>query len=457
MLHFAEVIHHLNSVVWGLGTQLFLVGTGAFLTVRTGFRSWRYLGRAMGQIFAPAARKKTAGGVSPLGSLMTALAATLGTGNLAGVSTALVCGGPGALVWMEIAALFGISTAFAECMLSSRYRVRGADGQARGGPMYVMQTAIRPRWLGASLAAVFAAFTVLASFGVGGMTQSAAIADALEPFCGAPRTVIAAAVALLTLAVISGGIHRIAALSSAAVPFMSALYLAGSLWVIFRNAAALPDCLWLMLRSAFSPSAITGGGLGITVSALTAARYGIARGCYSNEAGMGSAAISAAAADGVHPVQQGYISMTAPVIDTIILCTVTGLAVCVSGVLGTVDSSGVLISGAQLTMLAFRSQLGNWGALLVCGCMVLFGFSTIPGWEYIGEQALVFLAGRTAVPLYRGLFVLFVFLGSVWNTELLWDLSDICNALMCFPNLICLLLLSGTVAREIKSHPPERG
>ena len=454
---FPEIVSRINAMVWGLGTQLLLVGSGAFLTIRTGFRPWRYLGRAMVSIFSPGSREKTAGGVSPLASLMTALAATLGTGNLAGVSTALVCGGPGALVWMEISALFGISTAFAECMLSSRYRVRGSNGQVRGGPMYVMRTALRPRQLGAALAAAFAAFTVLASFGVGGMTQSAAIADALELVCRAPRKGVGTVVALLTLVVISGGIRRISALSTAAVPFMSVLYLAGSLWVIFRNAGALPECFLLMLRSAFTPTAAAGGAAGITVSAFTAARYGIARGCYSNEAGMGSAAISAAAADGVHPVQQGYIAMTAPVIDTIILCTVTGLVVCVSGVLGTTDSTGALVSGAQLTILAFRRQLGEAGALLVCSCLVLFGFSTIPGWEYMGEQALVFLAGSKAVPPYRAAFVLFVFLGCVWNTELLWHLSDICNALMCFPNLICLLLLSGTVAREIRSHPPETG
>lgn len=450
-----EIVSQINAMVWGLGTQLFLVGTGAYLTVRTGFRPWRYLGRAMRSIFAPGSRKKTAGGVSPLASLMTALAATLGTGNLAGVSTALVCGGPGALVWMEISALFGISTAFAESMLASRYRVRGSDGQVRGGPMYVMRAALRPRRLGAFLAATFSAFTVLASFGVGGMTQSAAITDALELMCGTPRKGVAAVLSLLVLAVISGGIRRISALSSAAVPVMSVLFLAGSLWVILRNLGTLPENLLLMLRAAFTPTAMLGGAAGTTISAFTAARYGIARGCYSNEAGMGSAAISAAAADGVHPVQQGYIAMTAPVIDTIILCTVTGLVVCVSGVLGTTDSTGEFITGAQLTILAFRSQLGQPGALLVCACLVLFGFSTIPGWEYMGEQALVFLAGSRAVPLYRAVFILFVFLGCVWNTELLWHLSDICNALMCFPNLICLLLLSGTVSREIRAYPPE--
>ena len=455
-MQFPELISHINAVVWGLGTQLFLVGTGAFLTLRTGFRTWRYLPRAMGSIFSPRSRQKTACGVSPLESLMTALAATLGTGNLAGVSTALVCGGPGALVWMEISALFGISTAFAECMLASRYQVRGNDGQVRGGPMYVMGTALRPKWLGAVLAAAFSVFTVLASFGVGGMTQSAAIADALELACHLPRRGVGAVVALLTLAVISGGIRRISALSSAAVPLMSMLYLIGSLWVIGSNIAVLPESILLMLRASFSPAAAAGGAAGITVSTMTAARYGIARGCYSNEAGMGSAAISAAAADGIHPVRQGFIAMTAPVIDTIILCTVTGLAVCVSGVLGTADMAGEPVTGAQLTMLAFRSQLGEVGVLLVCGCLVLFGFSTIPGWEYMGEQALIFLAGIRAVPVYRAVFVLFVFLGCVWNTELLWHLSDICNALMCFPNLICLLLLSGTVAREIRTYPPDK-
>jgi len=455
MMQFPEIVSQINAMVWGLGTQLFLVGTGAYLTIRTGFRPWRSLGRAMRSIFSPGSRKKTAGGVSPLASLMTALAATLGTGNLAGVSTALVCGGPGALVWMEISALFGVSTAFAESMLASRYRVRGSDGQVRGGPMYVMRTALRPRQLGTFLAAAFSAFTVLASFGVGGMTQSAAITDALELMCGAPRKGAAAVLSLLTLAVISGGIRRISALSSAAVPVMSVLFLAGSLWVILRNIGTLPESLLMMLRAAFTPTAVIGGAAGTTISSFTAARYGIARGCYSNEAGMGSAAISAAAADGVHPVQQGYIAMTAPVIDTIILCTVTGLVVCVSGVLGTTDSTGAPVTGAQLTILVFRSQLGQPGALLVCACLVLFGFSTIPGWEYMGEQALVFLAGARAVPLYRAVFILFVFLGCVWNTELLWHLSDICNALMCFPNLICLLLLSGTVAREIRAYPPE--
>lgn len=454
-MQFPEIVSSVNAMVWGLGTQLLLVGTGAFLTLRTRFLPWRYLGRALRSIFAPSSRQKTSGGVSPLASLMTALAATLGTGNLAGVSTALVCGGPGALVWMEISALFGVSTAFAECMLASRYRIRGADGQVRGGPMYVMRAAVRPHWLGSGLAAAFAAFTALASFGVGGMTQAAAIADALEVVCAAPRKIVAAAVCLLTLAVISGGIRRISALSSAAVPVMSVLYIVGGLWVILGNISNLPEAVVTMLRAAFSPNAAAGGIAGVTVSALTAARYGIARGCYSNEAGMGSAAISAAAADGVHPVQQGYIGMTAPVIDTIILCTITGLAVCVSGALGTTDSAGELITGAQLTILAFRSQLGSAGAILVCTCLVLFGFSTIPGWEYMGEQALVFLAGRQAVPVYRAVFVLAVFLGGVWNTELLWQLSDICNALMCFPNLICLLLLSGTVAREIRAHPPE--
>ena len=454
-MRFPELISRINNAVWGPGTLLLLVGTGAFLTVRCRFLPWRHLGRALRGILSPASRKGTSAGVSPLASLMTMLAATLGTGNLAGVSTALVCGGPGALVWMEISALFGVSTAFAESMLASRYRVRGSDGQCRGGPMYVMQAALRPRALGAALAAMFAAFTVLASFGVGGMTQSAAIADAAAALFPAPRPAVTGAVCLLTFLVISGGIRRISALSAAAVPVMSILYLAGGLAVILANLPALPEAVVTMFRAAFSSQAAAGGIAGVTVSALTAARYGIARGCYSNEAGMGSAAISAAAADGTHPVQQGYMAMTAPVIDTLILCTVTGLAVCTSGVLGTVDAAGVPVTGAQLTMLAFASRLGSAGTVLVCACLLLFGFSTIPGWAYMGEQALVFLAGRQAVPVYRTLFVTAVFLGGVWDTGLLWQFSDICNALMCFPNLVCILLLSGTVAREIRAHPPE--
>lgn len=454
-MHLSEIINAVHTAIWGPGTQLLMVGTGLFLTMRTRFLPWRRLGFALRSVFSPSARSQSGGGISSLSALMTSLAGTLGTGNIAGVSTALVAGGPGALVWMAISALLGISTTFAECMLSARYRVRSRDGAPYGGPMYVMRAAIHPRWLGSTMAAVFAACTVAASFGVGGMTQSGAIADAMEFVCGAPRQAVSVVVCLLSLLVISGGICRISRIASSAVPVMSALYLIGGLTVILGHLSALPSAAADMFRLAFSPNAAAGGAAGVCVSALTAARYGIARGCFSHEAGMGSAAIAAAAAGGVHPVRQGYVSMTAPVIDTLVMCTVTGIAVCVSGVLGTTDATGVPITGAQLTILAFRTRLGDAGALLICICLVLFGFSTIPSWAYLGEQALSFLTGGRGAWIYRLIFTAAVFWGGIRDAELIWQLSDICNALMCFPNLICLLLLSGTVARELRIYPPD--
>lgn len=454
-MHLPEIINAVHTAIWGPGTQLLMVSTGLFLALRTRFLPWRRLGVALRSVFSPAARSRRGDGISPLSALMTSLAGTLGTGNIAGVSTALVSGGPGALIWMGISALLGIPTTFAECLLSVHYRVRSRDGTPHGGPMYVMQTAIRPRWLGNIMAGTFAACTVLASFGVGGMTQSGAIADSMEFLCGTSRQTISAVVCLLSLLVICGGIRRISRIASAAVPVMSALYLVGGLAVILGHLSALPGTVAEMFRSAFSLKAAVGGAIGSGISALTAARYGIARGCFSHEAGMGSAAIAAAAADGVHPVRQGYISMTAPVIDTLVMCTVTGLAVCSSGVLGTTDAAGVPVTGAQLTILAFRTQLGDAGALLICICLVLFGFSTIPSWAYLGEQALAFLTGGSGTTVYRLVFAGAVFWGGTRNVELIWQLSDICNALMCFPNLICLLLLSGTVARELRKCPPD--
>lgn len=452
VMGFSELVSILHEAVWGPGTQFLMVSTGLFLTLRLRFLPWRRLGHALRGVFSPSARNGQGRGISPLAALMTSLAGTLGTGNIAGVSTALAAGGPGALIWMEISALLGISISFAECVLSARYRLRSKNGTPYGGPMYVMRSAIRPRWLGRSMAGLFAVCTVLASFGVGGMTQSGAIADAAALAVDASRPTIAAAVCLLSLPVIRGGIRRISALASAAVPAMSVLYLIGGLAVILGHLPALPAAAAEMFRLAFSPQAAAGGAAGACVSWLTAARFGLARGCFSHEAGMGSAAIAAAAADGSSPVEQGYISMTAPFFDTVVMCTMTGLAVCVSGVLGSMDATGTPITGAQLTILAFRSVLGDAGALLICICLILFGFSTIPSWAYLGEQALRFLTCGKGIALYRILFAGAVFFGGLRDTEPVWKLADICNALMCFPNLVCVLLLSDAVARELRQH-----
>lgn len=454
----APLVARIDQLVWGPVMQLLLVGTGIFLTVRTGFLPWRNLGYALRSVCSRESRtkKRGAGDVSPFSALMTALAATIGTGNIVGVSTALASGGPGALVWMELSAAFGITSKFSECMLAVKYREQNPAGEMCGGPMYTMAKGLRQKRLGGALATLFALFTVLASFGIGNMTQANSIAQSLSSTLAVPHKTTGMVVAALALAIILGGIKSIARVSSVVVPVMAVIYLAGGLVIIGGNLSAVPEAVVTMVRLAFSPQAAAGGFAGtIATSVLSAAQYGVARGCFSNEAGMGSAAISAASATTDHPVRQGYISMTGTFFDTIVICTVTGLAVCSSGTLGAVDTAGKVVTGVELTVLAFRSVLGETGAFLVSGSIVLFAFSTILGWEYHGEKALEYLWGRRPVLLYRVLFALASFVGATQALEMVWNLSDIFNALMCLPNLLCLLLLSGVVSRDIRSFQPE--
>lgn len=454
---FAAWVKFIDDMVWGPGTLALLVGTGVFLTLRTGFLPWRNLGYALKSATGKEARAKPrgSGDVSPFAALMTTLAATIGTGNIVGVATALAAGGPGALVWMELAAAFGMASKFSECMLAVKYREVNARGEMSGGPMYVMKKAVGGP-LGAGLGGVFALFTVFASFGIGDMTQANSIATSLGATFGVSHRLAGAVVAALSLVVILGGIKRISRVASVVVPVMAVFYLAAGLSVILGNLPHLPGAVVTMFRMALSPAATAGGVAGtITTSVLSAARYGVARGCFSNEAGMGSAAITAASAVTDHPVRQGYINMTGTFFDTIVICTVTGLAVCSSGVLGTVGADGRVIDGAPLTILAFRTVLGDAGAVLVTVGIVLFAFSTILGWEYHGEKAFEYLFGRRPVPLYRIGFALLTFVGATQELAVVWNLSDIFNALMALPNLLCLLLLSGTVAREIRAFQPQ--
>ena len=447
-------IAYIDQLVWGPGTLALLLGTGVFLTVRTRFLPWRNLGWALGSLFRREARTAGDGGVSPLSALMTALAATIGTGNIAGVATALVAGGPGALVWMELSALFGLSSKCAECLLAVKYRRRDGDGTLRGGPMYTMRYGLPQRRLGAALAALFALFTVPASLGMGDMAQANSMAAALDGRFGVPPEAMGAVTACLALLIILGGIRRIAKVAGALVPAMAALYLLAGLAVLLGHLPALPEALAEMFRLALSPSAAAGGAAGtVTASALEAARWGLSRGCFSNEAGMGSAAIPAAAAGGC-PARQGYLNMTGTVADTLVVCTVTGLAICASGVLGTVDSAGAPVNGAALTALAFETVLGPPGGLLVDVSVTLFAFSTIVGWAYYGETALVYLTGGRGLLPYRLLYALAAWWGAVEHLETVWALSDIFNALMAAPNLISLLLLSGTVSRELAAFQP---
>ena len=454
----SEWIAYVDQRVWGPGMLVLLMGTGVFLTLRTRFLPWRNLGWALKSVLGRDSRAKAggAGDVSPFSALMTTLSATIGTGNIVGVATALVAGGPGALVWMEISALFGLSSKCAECLLAVKYRQRNAGGEMRGGTMYTMCAALRWKRLGGALAFLFALFTVLASLGMGDMAQANSIAGALADSFSVPARTTGVAVALLALVVILGGIRRIAGVCSVVVPLMAVLYLLAGTAVLLGHLSALPGAVAEMFRLAFSPAAAAGGAAGtMTASALNAARWGIARGCFSHEAGMGSAAIPAASAATDSPARQGYVNMTGVFFDTTVICTVTGLCICASGVLGTADASGAQVNGVALTALAFKTVLGPLGGLLVSLGIVLFAFSTILGWEFCGETAFAFLFGRRAIPLYRILFALAAFLGATQSLEVVWNLSDIFNALMAVPNLISLLLLSGTAARELEAFQPE--
>ena len=445
------MLNAVNELLWGPGTLALLLGTGVFLTLRMRLLPWRRLGFALRSALGREARQPGKDGVSPFSALMTALAASIGTGNIVGVATALVAGGPGALVWMELSALFGMATIFAESFLAVRYRRRDPQGQWVGGPMYVLEAAFGRR-NGGTLAAVFALFAVGASLGIGSMAQSNSIAGALESAFGLPVWTVGAVTAALALAIILGGIRSISKVAAALVPVMGAVYLAAGLAVIFGNLKDLPDSVAEIFRCAFSPRAAVGGAAGW----MTAARWGVARGVFSNEAGLGSAGIAASAVDRADPVRQGYISMTGAFFDTIVICTVTGFAICCSGVLGTVDSAGVPVDGAALTILAFQTVLGPWGARLVSLSIVLFAFATIVGWEYQGEVTFAYLTGGRGRLLYRAVYALAAFLGAGLELGTVFAFADICNALMCGPNLLCLTAMSGEACRAIREKPGKK-
>lgn len=386
-----QIVKLVDDFVWGPVMLVLLVGTGIFLTVRTGFLPWRNLPYAIKSTLSKEARKKERGegDVSPFSALTTALAATIGTGNIVGVATAMVSGGPGALVWMWISAAFGLTSKFSECMLAIKYREKNEKGEMSGGPMYTMRKAIKWKPLGAVLGWLFAFFAVVASFGIGNMTQANSISSSMKETWSVPTWVTGAVITVLALVIIVGGIKTISKVSSVVVPFMAIFYVVGGLVVIALNFKNIPSGVALIFQCAFSVKAVSGGVLGtITASMLNGMRYGVARGVFSNEAGMGSAAITAAAATTDHPVRQGYINMTGTFWDTIVVCTITGLTIASSGVLGSVDASGKLVTGSALTISAFRTALGPVGGWLVTVSIALFAFSTILGWEYHGERLL---------------------------------------------------------------------
>lgn len=460
MDQFSAIVKNVDDFVWGPVMLFLLVGTGIFLTIRTRFLSWRNLGYALKMTLSKESRKKGKGegDISPFSALTTALAATIGTGNIVGVATAMVSGGPGAIVWMWISACFGLTSKFSECMLSIKYREVNENGEMLGGPMFVMKKAFKHKKVGAVFGWFFAFFAVVASFGIGNLTQANSIADAINETSGASKTIVGIIITVLALAIIVGGIKTISKVSSVVVPFMAVFYVIAGLVVIIGNIENVPSGVSMIFKYAFSVKAVSGGVLGtITASMMRSMRYGVARGVFSNEAGMGSAAITAAAATTDNPVRQAYINMTGTFWDTIVVCSITGLCIASSGVLGSVDAKGELVTGSALTIAAFRTVLGDFGAWLICIGIALFAFSTILGWEYHGEKAFEYLANTHKYNIvYRIVFSMFAYVGATTTLNLVWNISDIANALMAVPNLICMLVLSGEIAKDMKEYEKQR-
>ena len=441
-LRLETILTTLSDVVWGPPLLALLVGTGIFLTLR--LRGVQFTTLVPSLRLALVVRDETGGtgDVSHYQALMTALAATVGTGNIAGVATALAAGGPGALFWMWMTGLVGMATKFAEAVLAVKYRITDDRHAMAGGPMYYIERGLGWRWLGI----VFAGLTTVAAFGIGNLVQANSVADALRATFGVPLVVSGAMVALATALVVLGGIQLIAKTASVIVPTMIVFYLVGGLIVLALNWRTLPDIAFHIFRDAFSPTAAVGGFTGATVT--QGIRFGIARGVFSNESGLGSGAIAAAAARAHHPVAQGLVSMTQTFIDTIVVCSLTGFTIIATGAWQSGDT------GAALTTRAFSTGLpGTWGGSIVALALALFAFSTILGWSYYGEKALEYLVGSTRFTRrYRIVWVAATFVGAVTSLEVVWAVADVFNGAMALPNLIALVLLSGVVVRETKDY-----
>lgn len=451
-----------DRIVWGPWLILLLLGCGCYLMISLRFLPLRKLLAALGLVFHPKSRIGTDGeGVSSFSALTTELAATIGTGNIVGVATAMVLGGPGALFWMLLSGIIGLSTKLVESTLCVRYRVRDHKGKPVGGPMYVLQNAFPYRRMGRILAVLFAIFAVLASFGMGNMTQGNSIAEALAVTFGVGRTASGLVLGIFTILVILGGIDKIARVTEYLVPCMAVFYLFGTGMVIFTHLHNLPAGILQILWGAFCPEAMTGGAAGtmlavengIVHSGRMAMRYGVSRGVFSNEAGLGAAGISAAAADTSDAVHQGYISMTGVFIDTIVICSLTGLAIASSGMLGQRDPRGEVLNGTALMIAVFSDTFGRTGEWMLAISIVLFAFATIIAWEYQGEKAFEYLTGGCdRTQWYRLGYGLVTFLGAVCSLEAVWDFSDICNGLMAVPNLLAVVMLSRGICREIRKY-----
>lgn len=428
------ILKQISGFLWGWPALILIAGTGIYLTLILRFLPIRQLGFGFKQMFGPRIGVGTIGAGA---ALATSLSATIGTGNIVGVATAIHSGGPGALVWMWLIALVGMATKYAEAVLAVQYREKDAAGQYVGGPMYYIQNGLGRNWRW--LAIAFAIFGMLAGFGIGNSVQANSVAHGLQDSFGLPAWITGVTLAVLVGLVVLGGMKRIATVATYIVPFMALAYLLAGLVVLVDHADALPGALALCFESAFSGTAAAGGFAGALVK--EAIRFGIARGIFSNEAGLGSAPIAHASANTDHPARQGSIAMLGTFIDTIIVCSITGLAIIASGAW----TSGA--EGAPLSALAFSSTFGDFGNVIVAGGLAIFAFTTLLGWSLYSERCTQFLFGDRAILPFRVIWVLAVPLGAIVSLNLVWALADIMNILMAIPNLIALLLLSPVVVR----------
>ncbi|ETF04193.1 transporter [Advenella kashmirensis W13003] len=434
----------LGGWVWGPVMLVFLVGTGIYLTLRLAFLQFTMLPFALKQAFSPNRKNPDGsddpGDISHFGALMTALSATIGTGNIAGVATAVVLGGPGAVFWMWVTAIFGMATKFGEGVLAVKYRIVNERGEMSGGPMYYIERGLKWKWL----AVLFALFGTLASFGIGSSVQSNSVAHSIQASFDIDPMITGIVLTIFTAVVILGGIKSIATASSFIVPFMAVCYVVGGLVIIFMHLDLLGPAFATIFEDAFSGQAVAGGAIGTVI------RYGVARGVFSNEAGMGSAPIAAAAAKTDHPVRQALVSMTGTFLDTIVVCSITGLVL----VMGGIYTNGE--TGAALTTNTFNQLLPGPGGWIVTIGLVFFAYSTILGWSYYGEKCAAYLLGERFVLPYRIIYVASVMLGTIASLDLVWAAADTFNGLMAVPNLIALVLLSGVIVKETRDFTAKR-
>ena len=442
MEKFAEIVSQIDGIVWGIPMIVILFGTHLFMTFRTGIVQ-RHLFK--GIRLSVSKDEDGEGEISQFGALATALAATIGTGNIVGVATAVVSGGPGAVFWMWIIGVFGMATKYSETLMSVKYRVQTKDGRMLGGAMYALERGIGQKWL----AVLFALFAALAAFGIGCMTQSNSIASACEENFGVPTWITGILLAALVAIVIIGGVKSISKVCEKLVPFMAIFYVLGCIIILIINYQYILPAVVLILKSAFSVQAGFGGLAGFAVT--EAIRFGCARGLFSNESGLGSAPLVAAAAKTKNPVRQSLISMTGTFWDTVVICLMTGLTL-VSSVLANPEVASAVSAGDSVLTFEVFAQIPVIGRPLITISLALFAFSTSLGWSYYGEKAAEYLVGSGVMKLYKLLFVILAFVGTVSSLQLVWNIADILNGLMVIPNVIGVLALSGVIVAESRKY-----